>query len=72
MDSYGYSFQGVGYETFFTNSDPSSNFAYSATVKPKPSADYIGMKTSVLTTSTQLVFIDIELTILQRFLQLSA
>ena len=49
----------VGYETFFTNSDPSSNFAYNATVKPRPSADYIGMKISVLT-PTQLAFTVIE------------
>ena len=26
----------VEYETFFTNSVPSSSFAYSATVKPRP------------------------------------
>ena len=26
----------VGYETFFTNSVPSFNFAYSTTVKPRP------------------------------------
>ena len=35
----------VGYETFFTNWVPSSNFAYSATVKPKLSADYIQIST---------------------------
>ena len=38
----------VGYEAFFTNSVPSSNFAYSATVTPRPPADYVGMKISVL------------------------
>ena len=60
----------VGYETFFTNSVPSSNFAYSATVKPRPSADYIGRKISVLP-PTQLVFTVIELIILQQILQIS-
>ena len=55
---------------FFTNSVPSSNFGYSATLKPRPSADYIGMKISVLP-PTQLVFTLIELTILQRNLHIS-
>ena len=60
-----------GYETFFTNSVPRSNFAYSATVKPRLLADYIGMKISVLP-PTQLVFTVIELTILhQNFTNMS-
>ena len=33
---------------FFHKLSSSSNFAYSYTVKPRPSADYIGMKMSVL------------------------
>ena len=41
-----------------------SNFGYSATVKPRPSAEYIGMKISVLP-STQLVLTVIELPFLQ-------
>ena len=55
---------------FFTNSFPSSNFAHCAAVKPRPSADYIGLKILVLP-PTQLVFIAIELTMLQRILQIS-
>ena len=54
-----------GFKTFFTNSIPSSNFAYSATLKPRPSADHTGMKVSVLP-PTQLVFTVIKLTILQQ------
>ena len=41
-----------------------SNFGYSATVKPRPLAEYIGMKISVLP-STQLVLTIIELPVLQ-------
>ena len=33
---------------FFTKSVPSSNFAHRATVKPRPSGDYIGIKISAL------------------------
>ena len=32
---------------FFTNWIPSSNFAYSGTIKPRPTAEYIGIKFSV-------------------------
>ena len=53
----------VGYETFFINSVPSSNFTYSTTVKQRPPTDYIGMKISVLP-PTQLIFTVIEATIL--------
>ena len=59
------------YETFLTNSVLSSNFAYSATVKPRPSAESIGMKISVLPLM-RLVFTVIELPILQRILQILA
>ena len=52
---------------FLTDSVPSCNFAYSATVKPRPSADYIGMKISILP-PIQLVFNVIELAVLQRIL----
>ena len=55
---------------FLTDSIPSCNFAYSATVKPRPSADYIGMKISVLPT-TQLEFTVIESTNLQGILQIA-
>ena len=48
-----------------------SDFAYSATVKPRASADSIGVKISVLP-PTQLVFIVIELPILQQILQILA
>ena len=48
----------------FTKLIPSSNFPYSAIVKPRPLAYYIGMKISVLPPS-QLVFTVTELTILQ-------
>ena len=41
---------------------------YSATVKPRPSADYIDMKISILP-PTQLEFTVIEPTVLQRILQ---
>ena len=47
------------------------NFAYSPTVKPKPSAEYIGMKISVLP-PTQLIFVVIEPLFLQHILQISA
>ena len=52
---------------FLTDSIPSCNFAYSATVKPRPSADYIGMEISILP-PIQLVFNVIELAVLQRIL----
>lgn len=34
----------IGYETSFSNWIPDSKFAYSATVKSRPSAKYIGIK----------------------------
>ena len=55
---------------FFHKCISSSNFAYSATVKPRPSADSIGMKISVLPT-TQLEFTVIESTNLQGILQIA-
>ena len=55
---------------FLINSVFSFNFSYSAILKPRLSADYIGMKISVLL-PTQLVFTVIELTILQRNLHIS-
>ena len=59
----------MGYETFLTSSIPRSKFAYSATLKLRPSANYIGMKISVLP-PTKLDFTVIELTIRQRILQI--
>ena len=53
---------------FFHKLSSSFCLAYSATVKTRLSADYIGMKISVLP-PTQLEFTVIELTILQRILQ---
>lgn len=61
----------VGYGTLFHKLSSSSNFAFSATVKPKATARYIGMKKLVLS-PTQLEFTATELTILQQIVQLSA
>ena len=47
------------------------NFAYSPTVKARPSAEYIGIKISALP-PTQLVFVVIEPPFLQHILQISA
>ena len=55
---------GEDIKTFLTNLILSSNFAYSAPLKPGPSAEYIGIKISVLA-PTQLVFTVLELPILQ-------
>ena len=54
----------VGYETFFKNPVPALIFFYGATVKPRPSTNYIGMKISVLP-PTQLEITVIGLTVLQ-------
>ena len=56
---------------FFHKLSLSSYFAYSATVKPRQSGDYIGMKISVLS-PTQLELTVIGLTILHRILQIPA
>ena len=56
---------------FFHKLSLSSYFVYSATVKPRQSADYIGMKISVLS-PTQLELTVIGLTILHRILQIPA
>ena len=59
----------MGYVTYFTNWISSSNFACSATAKPRSSAEHIKIKISLLS-QTQTVLTVIVLPILKQTLQM--